>query len=247
MGDPVTIILLGLVAGFLPLHFGATISPLGSERGVRKATSLALGVLLFRVLVGLLIAVVFAGATAALAGALRNVSSFASSTLGYLKQGITSGQHAIVDGVIIVAGIVLLYQAYRRLRGRSDTGQTSEKDEKQWASSVFAITVFGIAWTATGPTQWLLTMAGVGRIQGLKIDFPGRLAVFGLFLLVSSLMLLTPILYAVLQPERAGQHLDRINETISGALRALVTAGLFFIGAYLIWRGGAGLAQWILL
>lgn len=247
MGDLVTIFLLGLVAGFLPLHFGATISLLGSERGVRKASSLALGVLLFRVLVGILIAVVFAGATAALAGALRNVSSFASSTLGYLRQGITSGQHAVLDGVIIVAGLLLLYQAYRRLRGSSDTGQASEDDEKRWASSVLAITLFGIVWTATGPTQWLLTVAGVGRIQGLPADFPGRLAVFGLFLLLSSLMLLTPILYAVLQPEHAGLILDRINRIISGTLRHSITAGLFLISAYLIWKGGAGLVQWFSL
>jgi hypothetical protein len=56
-----TIFLIALAASFLPLQFGAEISLLANEDGVKRASSLVGGITLFRILVGVVIALLFAG------------------------------------------------------------------------------------------------------------------------------------------------------------------------------------------
>lgn len=244
MEDLVAIILLALVAGFLPLQFGAEISLLGTERGVRKASGLAIGVALFRILVGVLIVVISAGTTAALSGARESIRSFIGSTLSHMGQAVTSGQHAFIDALLIIAGVFLLLRAYRRLRGDS-ADQISEEDEKHVRKAgVAAMVLLGIAWAAAGPNQWLFTVAGMGQIVGLEAKLPGRVSAFALFLLLSSLMLMTPILFVMIRPETAGARLEKINKKITGVLRYAITIGFFLIGAFLIWKGGTGLVRY---
>jgi hypothetical protein len=240
--DLVVIILLGIVAGFLPLQFGAEISLLGGEKGVRKASGLAIGYTLFRFLLAVLIVVLSAGSMVALSGARGNIRSFLASILKHLGQTVTSGEHAVIDGLLVIAGAYLLYLGYGRLRGGAGADQMSEEDDKQrQRRGAIAMILLGFAWAAGGANQWLFTAAGMGQIMGLEANLAGRASAYALFLVLSSLMLMTPILFAVIRPDSAAGTLEKINETMTGVLGYVMTIGFFLIGAFLIWQGGIGL------
>lgn len=246
MEDLVIIILLGLVAGFLPLQFGAEISLLGGEKGVRRATGLAAGYTLFRVLLAVLIVVITAGTTTALSGVRGSIGSFLVSTVQHLGQAVTSGQHAVIDGLLVIAGAYLLYRAYGRLRAGAGADQMSaEEEKKRQARGALGMILLGFAWAALGANQWLFTATGMGQIMGLEGDLTVRASAYGLFLLLSSLMLVTPIVYALIRPENAVASLEKLNRTITGVLGYVMTIGFLLIGVFLIWQGGIGLFRYL--
>lgn len=235
---------LALAASFLPLQFGAETSLLAKNDGVKKATGLALGVVLFRVVVAILFVVVFEGATAVFTEGIQNVFDFIGSTLKQLGMAATSGQHVVFDILLILAGIALIVHVYRSLRDYSKVNETSKEDEKK-AHELGAIEMilFGIVWTATGPNQWLFTVTGIGQILAIPVSTTGRLIAFILFLLLSSLMIALPILLIILRPKSADADLQKISKWVNGTLRYVVLAGLAVIGLFLIIRGAGGLVQ----
>lgn len=245
MDSFITIVLLALVASFLPLQFGAEISLLGKDDGPKKASSLFAGITLQRILVAVTIVVVFAGATAALSEGMQNIGNFLSKTLTSFGKDVTSGQHVLLDALLIVAGIALLIHGYRTLRGGPEANQTSEKDKKKvHASGTVELILFGLVWMVTSPNQWIFMASGTSQIMALETSGVVRLLVFIMFLLLSSLMIILPIVTYLIWPNRADAVLGKINSWINGALRYVVVAGLFFIGLYLIWKGADGLVNY---
>jgi hypothetical protein len=245
MSDLVTLLAIGLIAGFLPIHFGVEMSLLGGEKGVRRASGLTIGVLIFRVLVSVLIILLSVGTALTLSGALNSIGGFVRETLRLLGKGVTSGEHAVLDVLLIIMGGYLVLSAFRRLRGEPESSQKSEDDQKkEQRAGIISVIILGVVWTATAPSQWLFTSSGVGQILSLNTNTMGRMFAFGVFLILSSLMLLTPILIALIWPERAGPILERASRAMNGVLRYVFIAVFVLTGAFLVWKGGIGLARY---
>ena len=244
MDSLLPIILLALTASFLPLQFGAEISLLGKDGGPKKATSLVTGITLQRILVVVLVVVVFAGATAALTEGIQSITDFLSKTLTNFGRNVTSGQHMLLDGLLILAGIVLLIHGYRMLRGGPEANQTSDKDKKKvHASGTVELVLFGLVWMVTSPNQWILMTTGTSQIMALETSGLVRFLVFIMFLLLSSLMIILPIVVYLIRPDKAGDYMAKVNKWINGALRYVVIAGFVLIGLYLILKGAGGLVN----
>ncbi|MEA3337376.1 MAG: GAP family protein [Chloroflexota bacterium] len=237
-----TIFLLALVASFLPLQFGAEVSLLGKENGTKKASSLVGGITLYKVLVAVIVVFLIGGAMAALTQDIQGIGGFIKSTLATLGQDVTSGQHALLDLLLIAAGVALIIHAYRTLRGRSEANQTSEEDTKKvHRGGAVELIMVGLVWMLASPAQWLYTSAGTSQILALPVSSLARAVVFVLFLLLCNLMVILPVAIYLIWPERAGAELLKIDAWINGAFRYVVIAGFFFIGSFFIWKGAGGL------
>ena len=121
MNNPMlSIILLALVASFMPLQFGMEIVFLGEDDGLKKSVGMLSGITLFRVLVIILIGVIFTSFLDKISSLFDTFSAWITSTLHQLGLGITSGEHVLFDGSEYFFGREAeIEQMWRRLDGPS--------------------------------------------------------------------------------------------------------------------------------
>lgn len=132
----VTLILLGVAAGFMPMVFGLEIYTLGDNDGAKKVSSLLGGITSFRLLVSLGVVLLFAGVMAGLSQGLSDIGQFIGSFFSQLGQDITSGHHMVIDLLLIASGVLLIFQAIRRVRSSPSptSGPTSDSTSDSTAS-----------------------------------------------------------------------------------------------------------------
>ena len=224
----VTLILLGLAASFMPLVFSMEIYVLGGDDGAKKVTSLLGGVTLFRLLVTLFVALLFIGMMASFTQALSDVGQFFRSLFSTVDSDITSGHHLILDLLLIAAGISLIVQAIRHLRGGSKADPSgSSGDSKAMDVGIAGMLSMGIMMTATNVQQWLLISAGVNQILRVQLYHWSGLLAFLLFMVVATSLILLPLVLVLVSPDKAGVYLKRVNGWINGSMKYVVAA---FIG-----------------
>ncbi|MEA3335942.1 MAG: GAP family protein [Chloroflexota bacterium] len=240
-----TIVLLALTVGFLPLQFGVTVFLLGQDDGTKKASGLVGGVALFRVLVAAVFVVFFAGAAAAMGDLVTDIAGTVQSAVAQIGTDISSGRHGLVNLFLIAAAILLLYYTGRRLRSVNSKSNSAAKGISNRVAGIGAgsVLVFSVVWAAGGMNQWILTIAGVSQLMAMPVQPPTKVFGFGLFLLLSSLMLLLPILFVFIRPESARTHLEAADRWVNGALRHVITLSLSLIGIYFLWIGALGLTR----
>jgi threonine/homoserine/homoserine lactone efflux protein len=242
----VTFILIGLTASFMPLILSMEIYVLGADDGTKKVSSLLGGVTLFRLLVTLLAILLFAGMMASLKQELSDIGQFLGSLLTQIDTDITSGQHLFIDLLLIAAGLSLIVQAIRHLRGGSQANQTDDAgNSKAMDVGIAGMIGMGIMMTATNVQQWLLVSAGVNQILRTEFYHWSGLLAFLLFLLLATSFILLPLGLYLVSPDKAGVYLQRLNGWINGSMRYVVAGLLALVGLYLIWKGGVGVLNFL--
>ena len=230
-----TLILIAVAASFMPLQFGVEIFLLGNDDGLKKTSGLVGGITLFRMLAGVVIALLIAGATAALRQRISGVVDFIRTVVRQFGQDVSSGQYVVLDLLLVIAGVLILILTYRHFRGRSGaTHSTNKVISKVQGINAGKILIFGLTWTAVSLNQWIFTATGVSHILRMPLGPAGRLLAFLLYLLVASLLICLPIVLFVARPESARANLEQVNQWLYGTLGYVVLAGLFVIGLYLI-------------
>lgn len=241
-----TLILLGLTASFMPLIFSTEIYLLGGDDGAQKVSSLLGGVTIFRLVVAFISVLVMAGVLASLSQGLSNIGQFLSSLLTQVDQDITSGQHLVVDLLLIAAGATLIIQAVRHARGGSNAAQTSDADDaKALNLGIAGMLGMGVLMTATNVQQWLLISTGVNQILRTQSQHLSRLLAFLLFLVLATALIALPLVVYLVRPEQAGSILGRVNDWINGSMRYVVAIILSLIGLYFIGKGVVGLSHFL--
>jgi len=253
----VTLILLGLAAGFMPMVFGVEIYGLGTDGGAKKASSLLGGVTLFRLLITVVVLLLFAGVMTALSQGLSNIGQFLSSLTSQFGKDVASGQHLVVDLLLIVAGALLIIQAVRRLRGGSTAEQSPQssdsnakpasqsRDSKVLAVGVIGMLGVGVMMTATNVQQWVFMSAAVNEILRMQIQPWAQILAFLLFLMLASAMMFLPLILYLLRPQQASAELAKVDGWINGSMRYVVAGILILIGLYLIGKGGIGVLNFL--
>jgi hypothetical protein len=243
-----TLMLIAVAASFMPLQFGVEIFLLDSDDGLKKTSGLVGGITLFRMLAAVLVALLFAGASAALRQKVSGVVDFIQSVWSQLGQDVSTRQYVVLDLLLVIAGVLILILTYRHFRSRSQaTHSTSRVISKVQGINTGEILIFGLTWTAVSLNQWIFTAAGVSHILRMTPVPAGRLLAVFLYLLVASLLICLPIVLFVIQPESARANLEKVNQWLYGTLGYVVLAGLFVIGLYLIWHGAEGLRNFLAL
>ena len=103
----------------------------------------------------------------------------------------------------------------------------------------------GIMMTATNVQQWLLISAGVNQIMLIEFYHLSGLSAFLLFILLATALILLPLALFLVNPQKAGAYLQRVNGWINGSMGYLVAGFLALVGLYLIGKGGAGVLNFL--
>ncbi len=233
-----TLILLALVAGFLPWQFSAEVMILRKERGLSRATAFAGGITLWRFLLGILLAFVFAGGLVILRNGFGAVAEFVGSGFEVGVELIQNRQGPVLDSLLILSGIMIVIRAIRIWTGEPDPDAPPPKIlatlDSIGARAAFG---FGLAWVAISANQWIFLMAGVHQILGLQGGLAVKLSAFVLFVAVASLLIMAPIVYYAVRPARAQSQLAAVEEKLSTGMRYLGAFRPAGIGLFLTWRG----------
>lgn len=247
----VTLILLGIAAAFMPMVYGLQVYTLGEDDGTKKVSSLLGGITSFRLLVSLGVVLLFAGVMAGLSQGLSDIGRFVSSLFSQLGQGITSGHHLVIDLLLIASGIVLIVQAFRRIRGKPDLasapGKSNQSSDSSKSDDAKAVSVgivgmlgLGLMMSATNVNQWLFVSTAVNQILRMQAEPWTQLMAFLLFFGIATVLIAIPLLLVLIRPQAAQGDLKRLNVWINGSIRYVVAGILGLIGLYFILQGGEG-------
>ncbi|MCB9160429.1 MAG: GAP family protein [Caldilineaceae bacterium] len=245
------IVSLAFAASFLPLQLGAQIAMLRSRRGFAKAVAFVSGIGAWRFFLALLW--IFFAANGA-RNARRGFSDvFAGISATFLREFKPNPVWEFALEVLLtMAGVALILYAVRqiaRIPGDDDrvaeeiaareieTGGESRFDKMRITNAF----LLGFFWIAVSVNSYILTFAAYQQITLLPANVVPKLIMLLIFLLVSSTLLLIPLLIYMLSPRRAQQSLDRFYTFFQSIGRWLGTVLAALIGLYLAWQGLSGL------
>ena len=170
-----------------------------------------------------------------------DIGQLLSTLLLQLGEGVTSGHHLLIDLLLIAAGVLMIIQALRHLRSGSKAAQTTQSsDSKALSVGVIGMLGLGLMMTATNVNQWVFTTAAVNELIRMDITPWGRLLAFLLFLMLSSVMIVLPLVLVFARPQNVKGDLEKVNGWINGSMRTIAVGILVLIGLFLIAKGGTG-------
>lgn len=241
------IISLALAASFLPLHLGAEIVMLRSERGFRKALAFVSGLASWRVFVALLW-IFFA------ADGVRNARQGPSGILGGISSRFlhefkpSPVWEFTLEVLLTMAGIGLILYAVRQIaRVPGDDELVAEQIAvaemgKTGATRFDSMRTyrafwFGFLWLAIGVNSYLLMFAAYQQITLLPAGLVPKLTMLFAFLILSNTLLAIPLLIYMLSPGHAQSALDAFYSVFQRVGRWIGILLAAAIGVYLTWQG----------
>jgi hypothetical protein len=233
----IALILLALAAAFLPWQFSAEVLILRKERGLGRATAFAGGITIWRFLIGIVLAFVFAGGLAVAGKDFGTIIDFISAGLQSGVESVENRPGRVLDVVLIFSGLLLLVRAIRSGMGEPDPAPPPKILGTLDSIGARAAFGFGVVWMALSAAQWMFLIAGVQQILSFDGGALLKLGAYILFMAVSSLLILAPLLLYAIQPAKAQARLAAMEEKMDGGMRYIGVLLQGGIGLYLIWRG----------
>jgi hypothetical protein len=140
----------------------------------------------------------------------------------------------------IVLGVVLLLLARRNWRNRPAPG--AEPSMPKWMARVDSLSPLeaaglGVVLAAVNPKNLILTMGSAAGLAQLGLSTSDAVVAIAVFVLLASVSIAAPVLYALVGGDRARASLDSAKVWL-GAHNAAVMAALFLVfGVDLIAKG----------
>jgi hypothetical protein len=174
--------------------------------------------------------------------ALPTIFTLATEGVGADRDPAT---YILVSWIKVLLGVGLLVLAYRQWRARPAPGQ--EPEMPGWMRRIDSLTPGGAVGTglllSAGSPKNIVLGAGAGTSIGQLGLPPGEIAVVVLvFTAVASVTTGGPVLYYLLNGERAMAVLKTIRVWLTQNLAAVMTVMLLILGAVLIGNGIHGLS-----
>jgi threonine/homoserine/homoserine lactone efflux protein len=214
----------------LPAAVGVAISPfpiiasvllLGTRRGRVNGPAFVLGCALGTAVVGTIVLVVAAGASASESGAPATW----------------------VSVLQLVLGLLLLLVALKQWRGRPLAGETAPRPK--WMSALDGFGPpkalgAGVVLTAFNPKNLILTIAGAAAIAQTGISAGEQAIALAVFVVIGCLGVAIPVVIALAMGDRSRALLDGIQSWMARNNTVIMVVILALIGAKLIGDGIAG-------
>ena len=218
------------IVELVPLILGAAIVPvwiiivlflLRGQSGLLKAAAFVAGISAVRLAQGIAFGYVF--------GASQDASG----------QG---GSSSIVSTLLVVVGILMFIAAFKTYRKEEDPDGPPPKWMQMFGKATPAKAfALGALLVAVAAKQWVFTLSAIGMIVQASLSQVENVVSFLVFVLLAISLLLVPILFSVIAPQRAGVTLEKMGKWLEKHNRQIVIAVSIIFGAFFLWKGVAGL------
>jgi threonine/homoserine/homoserine lactone efflux protein len=148
--------------------------------------------------------------------------------------------------VLLCLGLALVAAAVKQWKGRPSEGE--ETPTPGWMRAIGNFTLVkaagaGFALTALNPKNVLLVVGAAVEIAGFGLPAGQEIAVLGVFVLVASAGVLTPLILSLALGERSRELLDGMRTWMGRHNAVIMAALLLLIGAKLIGDAISGLSN----
>jgi threonine/homoserine/homoserine lactone efflux protein len=151
-----------------------------------------------------------------------------------------------VNVLLVCLGLLLVAAAVKQWRGRPGAGE--ETPMPKWMRAVGNFTLVkaagaGFALSGLNPKNVLLVVAAAAEIAEFGLPAGEQIAVLGVFVLIASVGVLTPLILSVALGERSRGLLDRIRSWMARNNAVIMAVLLLIIGVKLIGDAVSGFSS----
>lgn len=222
-----------LFISLLPFIIGAAIVPLQTvinllllkspRRGLLKSIAFVSGMMVTRLLQGLVFGLILSGAAEA--------------------EG-DSNQNAIRATLLLVLGILLLIAASKKWRREPDPDDSPPK----WLTAIDNLTPirafeFGLGLPLIAAKLWVFTLSALTTIAAAQLGQPTSAIAYLIFILLTQSFVLLPILIRIMMAERSKQLLTRLSDWLTQNERPIAIVVSTVFGFYFLYSGITGLIR----
>lgn len=214
----------------LPIIVGAAVVPLypiivllllQSEKGLGKAVAFVSGGVAMRLAQGVLFGLVLGAALAA---------------------NGEDGQQLIASTLLLVIGILLLVTAFKKWRKEEDPDDPPPK----WMASFSNLSGaraagMGALFVTIAVKQWVFTLSALSIINEAGLERPFSIGLYLLYITLTQTLVLPPILFYAIAPERAAKPMQAAQSWLERNNRVIVTTVSFIFGLWFSYKGITGL------
>lgn len=219
-----------VLVDLLPLMIGAAVVPvpimivlllLGYPRGLAKGVAFIGGAFLVRLAQGIAFGFIFASDPAATTD---------------------EGGNLIVSTLLIVIGILMLINAYKKWAKEADPDAPPPK----WMAALGGLSALkalgmGAAIVAISAKQWVFTLGAIGVLERAHLGPPASIALFLTYALVAQIFGLVAVVAIALSPQRAGGVIVAARTWLERNSRPVFIAVYLVFGVFFLYKGIAGL------
>lgn len=214
----------------LPVILGAAVVPLypiivllllQSKGGLGKAVGFVAGGVTMRLAQGVLFGMVLGAAMAA---------------------NSEDGQQIIASTLLLVVGILLLVAAFKKWRKEEDPDDPPPK----WMTSISGLSGLraiggGALFVTIAVKQWVFTLSAISIISEAGLERPLSIGLYLFYTLLTQTLVLPPILFYAIAPERAAKPLQAAQGWLERNNRVIVMTVSFIFGLWFSYKGITGL------
>lgn len=158
---------------------------------------------------------------------------------GKIATGESTAQTGMLWGKLLL-GIALLFLAFRNWQKRPKAGEQGEMPK--WMATIDSVQasrafVLGALLSGVNPKNLLLNVAAAGAIAAASLTTTETVIVTIVFILISSITIIGPVLYVQIAGERAEKGLNELKAWLTQNNATIMAVLLLIIGVKLIGDG----------
>ncbi|MBK6709624.1 MAG: GAP family protein [Chloroflexi bacterium] len=204
----------------LPVILGAAVVPLypiivlllllQNERGLSKAVAFVVGGVAMRLAQGVLFGLVLGAAMTA---------------------NGEDGQQLIASTLLLVIGLLLLVAAFKKWRKEEDPDDPPPK----WMTGISSLSGLraigaGALFVSIAVKQWVFTLSAISIISEAGMERPSGIGLYLFYTLLTQTLVLPPILFYAVAPQRAAKPLKAAQSWLERNNRVIVMTVSFILG-----------------
>lgn len=152
------------------------------------------------------------------------------------------GQQLIASTLLLIVGLLLLITGFRKWRKEEDPDEPPPK----WMATISSLSrrrafSAGALYVVIAVKHWVFTLSAISIISAASLERPLGIGVYLFYVLLTQTLVLPPIMFFALAPERAAKPLQAAQGWLDRHNRVIVIAVSFVFGLWFFYSGITGL------
>lgn len=151
-------------------------------------------------------------------------------------------QGLIASVFLLVMGILLLVAAFKKWRKEADPDDPPPHwiTDLNQLSGLRALSA-GAVFVTIAIKQWVFTLSAIGIIAAADLGPPSGVTLYLFYILITQMLVLPPILFYALAPERAAKPMQTAQSWLERHNRVIVVTVSLIFGLWFAYKGITGL------